>query len=130
METAGPDVVGDADAHNAFVAAESVAAEDRHEALAMLGRGEEAQSAARQAYATELARPWHQALPDSDDAQRAATGAVARAQTRTAEPLLAVRLEQLRTQAHPEPVRPAAWSQRLPELAARPLDSEILEVIA
>ncbi|MER8235807.1 hypothetical protein [Streptomyces sp. NPDC094049] len=79
---------------------------------------------------TELAMPWHRAVPDSDDAQRAATGAVARAQTRTAEHLLAVRLEQLRTQARPEPVRPAVWSQRLPELAARPLDSEILEVIA
>ncbi|MEU8622655.1 hypothetical protein [Streptomyces sp. NPDC048623] len=130
LEAAGPDAVEDAAAHNAMLTAESAAAEYRHEALVMLGRGEEAQAEARKAYATELAKPWFQALPDSDDAQRAATEAAARAQTRTAEHLLAVRLEQLHTQARPEPVRPASWSRRLPELAARPLGGEALEVIA
>ncbi|AVI00069.1 hypothetical protein C5L38_34020 (plasmid) [Streptomyces sp. WAC00288] len=110
--------------------AESVVAEYRHEALVMLGRSEEAQAEARKAYATELAKPWLRAVPDSDDAQRAATEAAAQAQTRTAEHLLAVRLEQLHTQARPEPVRPAPWSQRLPEHAARPLDGEALEAIA
>ncbi|TXS46983.1 hypothetical protein [Streptomyces sp. t39] len=110
--------------------AESAAAEYRHEALVMLGRSEDAQAEARKAYATELAKPWFQALPDSDDAQRAATEAAAKAQTRTAEHLLAVRLEQLHTQARPTPVRPAPWTQRLPDLAARPLDGEALEVIA
>ncbi|MFJ9434904.1 hypothetical protein ACIRQY_35430 [Streptomyces sp. NPDC101490] len=69
--------------------------------------------------------PWHRAVPDSDDAQRAATEAAAKALNRTAEYLLAVRLEQLRTQARPEP-----WAQRLPELAAHALDGEALEVIA
>ncbi|MEU2181044.1 hypothetical protein [Streptomyces thermolilacinus] len=130
LAAAGPDAVEDAAAHNAFLTAESAAAEYRHEALVMLGRSEDAQAEARKAYATELAKPWHQALPDSDDAQRAATEAAAKAQTRTAEHLLAVRLEQLHAQARPEPVRPAAWAQRLPELAARPLDGEALEVIA
>ncbi|MFE7512746.1 hypothetical protein ACFU8I_16245 [Streptomyces sp. NPDC057540] len=130
LEAAGPDAVEDAAAHNAFLTAESAAAEHRHKALVMLGRSEDAQAEARKAYATELAKPWHQALPDSDDAQRAATEAAATAQTRTAEHLLAVRLEQLHTQARPTPVRPAPWSQRLPELAARPLDGENLEVIA
>ncbi|MFJ7069737.1 hypothetical protein [Streptomyces sp. NPDC101115] len=130
LAAAGPDAVKDAAAHNAFVVAESAAAEYRHEALVMLGRSTEAQAEARKAFATELAKPWFQALPDSDDAQRAATEAAARAQTRTAEHLLAVRLELLRTQARPEPVRPAPWSRRLPELAARPLDGEALEVIA
>ncbi len=130
LEAAGPDAVEDAAAHNAFLVAESAAAEYRHEALVMLGRSEDAQAEARKAYATELAKPWHQALPDSDDAQRAATEAAAKAQTRTAEHLLAVRLEHLHAQARPEPVRPAAWSQRLPELAGRPLDGEALEVIA
>ncbi|MEV6400543.1 hypothetical protein AB0M39_38165 [Streptomyces sp. NPDC051907] len=96
----------------------------------MLGRSEDAQAEARKAYATERAKPWFQALPDSDDALRAATEAAAKAQTRTGEHLLAVRLEQLRTQARPEPARPAPWSQRLPELAARPLHGETLEVIA
>ncbi|MGW3060599.1 hypothetical protein ACWC98_32360 [Streptomyces goshikiensis] len=113
-----------------MLTSESAAAEYRHETLVMLGRSEDAQAEARKAYATELGKPWHQALPDSDDAQRAATEAAARAQIRTAEHLLAVRLEQLHTQARPEPVRAAPWSQRLPELAARPLDGEALEVIA
>lgn len=130
LEAAGPDAIEDAAAHNAMLTAESAAAEYRNEALVMLGRSAEAQAEARKAYATELAKPWHQALPDSDDAQRAATEAAAQAQTRTAEHLLAVRLEQLHTQARPQPVRPAPWAQRLPELAARPLDSETLEVIA
>ncbi|PLW66689.1 hypothetical protein C0036_21815 [Streptomyces sp. DJ] len=130
LAAAGPDAVEDAAAHNAFLTSESAAAEYRHEALVMLGRSEDAQAEARKAYATELAKPWHQALPDSDDALRAATEAAMQAQTRAAEHLLAVRLEQLHTQARPEPVRPAPWSQRLPELAARPLDGETLEVIA
>ncbi|MFC9261290.1 hypothetical protein ACFT25_15900 [Streptomyces hydrogenans] len=130
LEAAGPDAVEDAAAHNAFVVAESAAAEYWHEALVMFGRGAGAQAEARKAYATELAKPWFQALPDSDDALCAATEAAAGAQTRTAEHLLAVRLEQLHTQVRPEPVRPAPWSQRLPDLAARPLDGEALEVIA
>ncbi|MFJ6452277.1 hypothetical protein ACIQNV_37375 [Streptomyces hydrogenans] len=130
LEAAGPDAVEDAAAHNAFVVAESAAAEHWHEALVMLGRGADAQIEARKAYTTELAKPWHQALPDSDDALRAATEAAAGAQTRTAEHLVAVRLEQLHTQARPEPVWPAPWSQRLPELAARLLGGEALEVIA
>ncbi|MFC8009273.1 hypothetical protein [Streptomyces cinereoruber] len=130
LEAAGPDAVEDAAAHNAMLTAESAAAEYRHEALVMLGRSEEAQAEARKTYATELSKPWFRAVPDSDDAQRAATEAAAKAQTRTAEHLLAVRLEQLHTLARPEPVRSAPWSRRLPELAARPLDGEALEVIA
>ncbi|MFE5796285.1 hypothetical protein ACFQ8C_27415 [Streptomyces sp. NPDC056503] len=130
LEAAGPDAVEEAAAHNAMLTAESAAAEYRHEALVMLGRSEDARAEARKAYATELDKPWHQALPDSDDAQRAATEAAAKAQTRTAQHLLAVRLEQLHTQARPEPGRPAPWAQRLPDLAARPLDGEALKVIA
>ncbi|MFE3122158.1 hypothetical protein ACFXHD_01930 [Streptomyces hydrogenans] len=130
LEAAGPDAVEDAAAHNAMLTAESAAGEYQHKALVMLGRSEGAQAEARKAYATELAKPWFQAMPDSDDALRAATEAAAGAQTRTAEHLLAVRLEQLRAQARPEPVRPAPWSRRLPEFAARPLDGEALVVIA
>jgi hypothetical protein len=129
LAAAGPDAVEDAAAHNAFLTAESAAAAYRHEALVILGRSEEAQAEARKAYATELAKPWHQALPNSDDAQRAATEAAAQAQTRTAEHLLAMRLEQLHAQARPEPVRPAPWAQRLPELAARPLGTEATEAV-
>ncbi|MFF1511887.1 hypothetical protein [Streptomyces sp. NPDC058326] len=130
LEAAGPDVVEDTAAHNAFLAAESAVTEYQHQALVMLGRSEEAQAEARKAYATERAKPWFQALPDSDDALRAATEAAAQAQARTAEYLLTVRLKQLRIQARPEPVRPAPWPQRLPELAAHPLHGEPLEVIA
>ncbi|WP_030554231.1 hypothetical protein [Streptomyces exfoliatus] len=130
LEAAGPDVVEDTAAHNAFLAAESAVAKYRHQALVLLGHSEEAQAEARKAYATERAKPWFQALPDSDDALRAATRAAAQAQARTAEYLLAVRLEQLRAKALPEPVRPAPWSQRLPELAAHSLHGETREVIA
>ncbi|MFF5638242.1 hypothetical protein [Streptomyces sp. NPDC012825] len=130
LEAAGPDAARDAAAHNAFLVAESAVAQYRHEALVMLGRSEDAQAEARKAYATELAKPWFRALPDSDDALRAATEAAVQAQTRTAEHLLAVRLEQLHTRARPEPVRPEPWSQRLPEFAARPLHDETPEVIA
>lgn len=130
LEAAVLDVVEDTAAHNAFLTAESAVAEYQHQALVLLGRSEEAQAEARKAYATERAKPWFQALPDSDDALRAATEAAAQAQVRTAEYLLAVRLEKLRTQALPEPVRPAPWSRRLPELAAHSLDGETLEVIA
>ncbi|MFF9870174.1 hypothetical protein ACF1G0_33155 [Streptomyces sp. NPDC013953] len=129
LEAAGPDAIEDAAAHNALLTAESAAAEHRQQALVMLGRSEEAQAEARKAYATERAKPWHQALPDSDNALRAATAAAAEAQVRTAEHLLAVRLEQLRTQARPEPVRSAPWSQRLPELAARPLDTNAQSMV-
>ncbi|MFJ4343125.1 hypothetical protein [Streptomyces sp. NPDC088915] len=95
--------IEDAAAHNAFLTAESAAVECQHEALVMLGCSEDVQAEARKAYATELAKPWFRALPDSDDAQRAATEAAAKAQTRIAEHLLAVRLEQLHTQARPTP---------------------------
>ncbi|MFC8270374.1 hypothetical protein ACFUIZ_32335 [Streptomyces cinereoruber] len=130
LEAAGPDATRDTAAHNAFAIAESAVVEYRDQALVMLGRSEEAQAEARKAYATELAKPWFRALPDSDDAQRAATEAAAKAQTRTAEHLLAVRLEQLHTQARPAPVRPEPWAQRLPELAAHPLHEQTLEVTA
>ncbi|MEU8764266.1 hypothetical protein [Streptomyces sp. NPDC048659] len=130
LEAAGPDAVEDAAAHNAFLVAESAAAGYRDEALVMLGRSQEAQTEARKAFSTELAKPWFRSMPDSDDAQRAATEAAAQAETRTAEHLLAVRMEQLHTQARLEPVRPVPWSQRLSELAAHPLDGEALEVIA
>ncbi|WP_306328877.1 hypothetical protein [Streptomyces venezuelae] len=46
LEAAGPDAVEDATAHNAFLTAESAAAEYRHEALVMLGRSEDAQAEA------------------------------------------------------------------------------------
>ncbi|GHE56574.1 hypothetical protein GCM10018785_27370 [Streptomyces longispororuber] len=82
----------------------------------MLGRGEEAQAEARKAYATELAKPWHRALPDSNDAQRAATEAAPPRGHRPAPPNTCSPCGGSSCAA---PVRPAPRSQRLPELAAR-----------
>lgn len=73
----------------------------------MLGRSEEAEAGARQAYATGRGKPWHRSRPEGDDALGAATEATGQAQARTAEHLLAVPLEQLRTDTRFEPVRPA-----------------------
>ncbi|MEW2577720.1 hypothetical protein [Streptomyces syringium] len=56
LEAAGSEAVEDAAAHNAFLTAESAAAEYRQQALAVLGRSEEAQAEARKAYAAELAK--------------------------------------------------------------------------
>ncbi|MCZ0211319.1 hypothetical protein OZK63_38820 [Streptomyces sp. UMAF16] len=60
------------------------------------------------------------------DAVAAATKAAETAWGRAAEYLLAARLEQLREQsaARTEAAVPVPWMDRLPELAARPMDSE------
>ncbi|GHF33388.1 hypothetical protein [Streptomyces fumanus] len=56
----------------------------------------------------------------------AATKAADAARERTAQHLLATWLEQLREQpvARTEQTAPAPWTDRLSELAARPLDGE------
>ncbi|GGR48191.1 hypothetical protein GCM10010497_59490 [Streptomyces cinereoruber] len=95
----------------------------------MLGRSEDAQAEARKAYATELAKPWQQDLPDSDDAQRAATEAAAQAQTRTAEHLLAVRREQLHTPGPPRSVDPAPARARRPPGRRRGLGGDHLNTV-
>ncbi|WP_328698490.1 hypothetical protein [Streptomyces sp. NBC_00342] len=93
----------------------------------MLGHSDHAEAEAQQAYATELGKPWHQAIPNGDAALSAASGAAERARTRTGEHLMAMRLEQLRDQSRPKPVQNAPWSRRLFELAARPLHGESSE---
>ncbi|MFF5491540.1 hypothetical protein [Streptomyces virginiae] len=114
----------------ALQTAQQAVLEYRRCALAMLGRTEEAEAEARQAYATERGRRWYQANPDGADAIAAAERAAQKARTRTAEHLLAVRLEQLRGQAADDrpAVRRAPWSQRLTELAARPLEGQTSRV--
>jgi len=91
-------------AFNALHTTEKAAAAYRRRALAMLSRSQEAEAEARAAYATEQNRRWE----------------------RTAEYLLAVRLEQLREQtvSRTGAVGPMPWAERLSELAARPLDSD------
>lgn len=110
----------------ALQAVEQAAPEYRRCALAMLSRTEEAEAEARRAYATEQNRRWFRANPNGADAVAAATKAADTARERAAQYLLEARLEQLRGQAagHTEAVGPASWADRLPELAARPLDGD------
>ncbi|MEU5437984.1 hypothetical protein AB0G73_32080 [Streptomyces sp. NPDC020719] len=92
----------------ALQAVEQAAPAYRRNALAMLGRTEEAEAEAKRAYATEQNRRWFRANPNGADAVAAATKAAYAARERTAQHLLATRLAQLREQA-----------------AARTLDSDI-----
>jgi ssDNA-binding Zn-finger/Zn-ribbon topoisomerase 1 len=113
-------------AFNALQAVEQALPEYRSSALGRLGRTEEAEAEARRAYKTEQNRRWFRKNPNGADAVAAATKASDAARERTAEYLLATRLEQLRTQMadRTESAAPAPWSARLTELATRPLDGE------
>ncbi|MEU7260692.1 hypothetical protein AB0B21_33530 [Streptomyces rimosus] len=64
--------------------------------------------------------------PNGADAVAAATKAADTARERTAEYLLAIRLEQRREQAaaRTETASAAPWTDRLSEFAARPLDED------
>ncbi|MEU7151262.1 hypothetical protein AB0B15_25040 [Streptomyces sp. NPDC045456] len=73
--------------------------EYRSSALAWLGRTEEAKAEAQRAYETEQRRRWYRHNPNGADAVAAATKAAEAALERTAEYLLAMRLERLREQA-------------------------------
>lgn len=121
-----PAAAASALAFAALQAVEQAAPEYRENALAMLGRTEEAEAEARRAYKTEQGRRWFRANPNGADAVAAATKAADAARERTAQYLLEARLEQLRKQAaeHTEPAGPALWTDRLPKLAARPLEGE------
>jgi hypothetical protein len=112
-------------AYGALNTAEQAAPEYRRNALAMLGRSEEAEAEARRAYKTEQNRRWFRHNPNGADAIAAATKAAGTARERTAQYLLATRLEQLREQAvRSETAAPAPWTDRLPEFAARALDGD------
>ncbi|MFF8035865.1 hypothetical protein [Streptomyces sp. NPDC016626] len=113
-------------AYGALHTSQQAVAEYRRNALAMLGRTDEAEAEARRAYKAEQGRPWYRRNPDGADAVTAATEKAEAARERTAEHLLAVRLEQLREQAasRTEPAAAAPWADRLLELAARSLDGE------
>ncbi|MEU3221094.1 hypothetical protein [Streptomyces sp. NPDC006971] len=64
-------------------------------------------------------------MPNGADAITAATKAATAAREHTAEHLLATRLEQLREQAAARTAKASAapWTDRLPKLAARPLNN-------
>ncbi|MFF9025671.1 hypothetical protein [Streptomyces eurythermus] len=123
---ADPQAERDAYAFTAFDTARQAVQEFQTTTLEMLGRTEEAEAEARRAYKTEQGRPWFQHNPNGSDAVAAATEKAEAARERTAEHLLAVRLEQLREQAaaRTEMAAAAPRADRLPELAARSLDGE------
>ncbi|MFH8736341.1 MULTISPECIES: hypothetical protein [unclassified Streptomyces] len=111
-------------------AVEQALPEYRGSALGQLGRTEEAEAEARRAYKTEQNRRWFKHNPYGADAVAAATKAADAARERTAQHLLAVRLEQLREQAlgGTETTPTTPWMDRLPEVAARPLHSDVATV--
>ncbi|MEV8393472.1 MULTISPECIES: hypothetical protein [unclassified Streptomyces] len=110
----------------ALQAVEAALPEYRRSALGRLGRTEEAEAEARLAYRTEQGRRWFKHNPHGADAAAAATKAADAARERTAQYLLAARLERLREQAAAGTEQAAAvpWADRLPELAVRPLDGD------
>lgn len=113
----------------AFAALQTVEAalsDYRSNALGRLGRTEEAEAEARRAYKAEQGRRWYRHNPNGADALAAATKAADTARERAAEYLLATRLKQLREQtaARGEQSVAVPWTDRLPELAARPLDTD------
>ncbi|MFD4260768.1 hypothetical protein ACFWR9_24875 [Streptomyces sp. NPDC058534] len=129
---ADPEAARDAYAFTAFETARQAVQECQDTALAMLGRTQEAEAEARRAFKAEQGRPWFQHNPTGADAVAAATKAADAARERVAGYLLVTRLEQLR-EHHTAPTETAAaapWTDRLPELAARPLDGDAGAVIA
>ncbi|MFF9409907.1 hypothetical protein ACF1B0_30940 [Streptomyces anandii] len=123
---ANPTAAASVLAFNALQAVQQALPEYRSSALERLGSTPEADAEARRAYKTEQNRRWFRANPNGADAVAAATKAADAARERTAEYLLATRLEQLRkrTAVCTGTVAPAPWSARLTELAARPLDGD------
>ncbi|MFF9403824.1 hypothetical protein [Streptomyces sp. NPDC014744] len=128
---AEPVAAASALAFTALQTVEQALPEYRSSALGRLGRTEEADTEARRAYATEQGRYWFQHNPNGADAIAAAPKAATAARERTAEHLLATRLEQLRKQAAARAEQDAAapWTDRLPELAARPLNGDTPGVV-
>lgn len=104
-------------------AVEAALPEYRSSALGRLGRTEEADAEARRAYRAEQERRWFRHNPHGADAVAAATKAADEARERTAQYLLAARLEQLREQtaARTKQAGPAPWPDRIP---GPPLDDD------
>ncbi|MFD5557834.1 hypothetical protein ACFWIA_28835 [Streptomyces sp. NPDC127068] len=121
---ASPEAARDAYAFAALQTTQQALQEHHDTALAMLSQTQEAEAEAQRAYKTEQNRRWYRYNPHGADAVAAATKAADTARERVAEYLLATRLEQLSEQANARTERPASWTDRLPELTARPLDGD------
>ncbi|MFE3865972.1 hypothetical protein ACFXPT_36980 [Streptomyces goshikiensis] len=121
---ADPQAAADAHVFTAFHSAQQAVGEYHENALAMLRGTQEAEAEARRAYRSEQGRPWFQRNPSGADAVAAAAKAADTARERVAECLLAARMKQLRERSAARPEMPASWTDRLPGLAARPLDGD------
>ncbi|MEU5709937.1 hypothetical protein [Streptomyces flaveolus] len=123
---ADPVLAASALAFTALQAVEQALPKYRSSALGRLGRTQEAEAEARRAYKTEQGRRWYKHNPHGADAVATATKAADTARERTAQYLLATRLEQLRERvaARTEAAVPTPWTDRLPQLAGRPLDGD------
>ncbi|MGW5284449.1 hypothetical protein ACWERI_34185 [Streptomyces collinus] len=98
---ADPVLAASALAFTALQAVEQALPKYRSSALGRLGWTEEAEAEARRAYKTEQNRRWYKHNSHGADAVAAATQAADAARERTAQYLLAARLEQLRERAAP-----------------------------
>ncbi|WP_331762322.1 hypothetical protein OG612_45065 (plasmid) [Streptomyces sp. NBC_01527] len=107
---------------------QQAAIEYRSCALTMLGRAPQADAEAQRAYDTEKGRRQHRWHPDGPLARAAAEQAADAARERTAQHLLATRLEKLRAlergRAGAATSTAASWRDRLTELAARPISDD------
>ncbi|WP_274919465.1 hypothetical protein [Streptomyces sp. WZ-12] len=121
---ADPQGAADAYAYTAFHTAQQAVGEYQDDALAVLRGTPEAEAEARRAYRSEQGRPWFRNNPGGADAVAAATRAANTARERVAEYLLAARLKQLHERSAARPEKPGSWTDRLPGLAARPLDGD------
>lgn len=126
-----PTLVASALAFAALQAVQQVLPEYRSSALIRLGQTGEAEAEARRAYVSEQSRRWYKHNPTGADAVAAATKAADAARERTAQYLLAERLQHLHEQTVGRTKTSAAapWTDRLPALAARPLDDDMAGLV-
>lgn len=100
--------------------------------MEQLGRTEVAETEARRAYRAAQGRRWYLHNPHGADSLAAATAAADTARQRTAEHLLAVRLEQLHAQDADRTGQTGSvpWADRLSVLAARPLTGDATRMVS
>jgi hypothetical protein len=123
-DEADPDDVRTLLAYTERDALEQAVPQIRASVLATLARSPEANHEARQAYETEQKSHRYTGADAATTAEAANN-----ARTRTAEHLLAVRLQQLRQAEAPKAAMRVPWSQRLADLARCPLAGEVTSTV-
>ncbi|WP_127355937.1 hypothetical protein [Actinacidiphila soli] len=124
---ADPSAAASALAFTELQSVQQAGPEYRRCALVILARTPKAEAEAKRAYDTEKGRRHHRWYPDGPIAVAAATRAAEQARERTAQHLLATRLEQLRelTGGRTHAAAPAPWADRLTTLAARSISDDL-----